>query len=161
VTQKTFRIRPAVADDADRIGQLAKLFAAYLRDLGDTSDFQFDAHAYLRDGFGPNPAFSGIVAEIDGLVIGYLLYHPGYDTDRAIRLLHVVDLYVEERFRAKGAGRALMEEVTAIGRQEGASALIWTVYSRNVKAAEFYRRLGAKYVKELDLMCLEIGSPGE
>ena len=154
--RQSIKIRPAVADDADRIGQLAKLFASYLRDLGDTSAFQFDAQAYLRDGFGPAPAFSGIVAEIDGFVIGYLLYHPGYDTDRAIRLLHIVDLYVEEGFRGKGVGRALMGRVATMGQHEGAKGLVWSVYSPNLAATEFYKRLGARYVRGLDFMYLEI-----
>jgi GNAT superfamily N-acetyltransferase len=142
--------------DAYRIGQLAREFADYLRSLGDTADFRFDAQAYLRDGFGPRAAFSGIVAEERGLIIGYLLYHPGYDTDRAERLLNVVDLYVEEGFRGRGAGQALMEAAAAIGRREGASGLIWTVYYANESAAEFYKRLGARYVKGLDIMYLEI-----
>ncbi len=154
--QQSFSIRPALADDADRVGQLARQFADYLRDLGDTSDFQFDARAYLRDGFGPSPAFSGIVAEINCRVIGYLLYHPGYDTDRAIRLLHVVDLYVEAGFRGIGVGRALMETVASVAEQAGAKGLLWSVYSPNVNAAEFYKRLGARYVKGLDFMYLEI-----
>jgi ribosomal protein S18 acetylase RimI-like enzyme len=154
--RESIKIRPAIAGDADRIGQLAQQFAAYLRALGDTAAFQFDAQAYLRDGFGPAPAFSGIVAESGGFVIGYLLYHPGYDTDHAIRLLHIVDLYVEEGFRGRGAGRALMERVATIGQQEGAKGLLWSVYSPNLAAAEFYQRLGARYVRGLDLMYLEI-----
>jgi ribosomal protein S18 acetylase RimI-like enzyme len=155
--QQSLTIRPATADDADRIGQLAKQFAAYLRDLGDTSDFKFDAQAYIRDGFGPAPAFSGIVAEINGLVIGYLLFHPGYDTDRAIRLLHIIDLYVDEGFRGRGVGRALMKWAATKGGEEGAKVLMWSVYHPNIIAAEFYKRLGARYVKGLDLMYLEIG----
>jgi len=149
-------IRTATLDDAHCIGQLAKQFADYLRSLGDTTDFQFNTQAYLRDGFGPRPAFFGIVAELEGQVIGYLLYHSGYDTDYAVRLLHVVDLYVEERFRGRGVGRALMQEAATRGRQEGAKGLIWSVFSANRRAAEFYERLGARYVRGLDLMYLEI-----
>jgi len=158
VTQRPLIIRQATSDDADRVGELAKQFANYLRSLGDTADFKFDKAAYLRDGFGSRPAFSGVVAEMDAKVIGYLLYHSGYDTDRGERLLYVVDLYVEERFRGRGAGRALMEEAAVIGKREGASALIWTVYFANLDASEFYRRIGARHVKGLDIMYLEIDS---
>src|SRR5579862_2942020 len=42
----------------------------------------FQDGQYLRDGFGPHPAFFGLVAEVDGSVEGYLLNHHGYDTDR-------------------------------------------------------------------------------
>jgi GNAT superfamily N-acetyltransferase len=151
-------IRKATPADADRIGQLAHQFANYLRSLGETGDFKFNAQAYLRDGFGPQPAFLGIVAEENARIIGYLLYHPGYDTDRAEKLLYVVDLYVEEDFRGHGAGRALMQEAAAIARREGAGGLIWTVYFANEAAAGFYKRIGARYVKGLDMMHLAVTS---
>src|SRR5689334_20387921 len=101
------KTRAAGAGDADRVGELAREFADYLRSLGDTTDFHFTSESYLRDGFGSNPAFSGLVAELDGNVIGYLLYHFGYDSDRAARNLHIADLYVDVRSRHQGVGRAL------------------------------------------------------
>ena len=78
-------IRPALASDAQSIGNLARQFASYLSELGDLTDFKLTANAYLRDGFGTKPAFAGLVAEDQGKVIGYLLYHFGYDSDRANR----------------------------------------------------------------------------
>jgi len=156
--QQLLIVRPAMPDDADRVGQLAHQFADYLRSLGDMTDFAFDAQAYLRDGFGSRPLFLGIVVETESQIIGYLLYYAGYDTDRAVKLLHVADLYVDERFRGRGAGRALMAEAAAIGRREGASGLIWSVFSPNKAAAEFYKRIGATYVMELDWMYLDIAS---
>jgi hypothetical protein len=87
-------IRNATAADADAIATLAREFQAYLRALGDRTYFEFTAETYRRDGFGPNPAFSSLVAERDSQVIGYLLSHFGYDTDRAMRLMHVIDLSV-------------------------------------------------------------------
>jgi hypothetical protein len=77
------RIRPARASDADEIGELARQFAEYLGSLGDPTEFKLSAEAYLRDGFGKQPAFSGLVAEDGGKVVGYLLYHLGYDSDAA------------------------------------------------------------------------------
>ena len=62
------------------------------------------AAAYLRDGFGARPAFFGIVAEDQGTVVGYLLYHFGYDSDAAARTLHIADLYVDSGTRRRGAG---------------------------------------------------------
>ena len=73
---------------------LAREFQDYLRALGDCTEFVFTADTYLRDGFGSHPAFSGLVAELGGKVIGYLLYNFGYDTDRAMRLMWVIDLFV-------------------------------------------------------------------
>ncbi|MGH7601968.1 MAG: GNAT family N-acetyltransferase [bacterium] len=123
-----------------------------VRSLGDPTDFRFNAEAYRRDGFGPNPAFSGLVAELDGRVIGYLLYNFSYDTDKAIRLLHVLDLYVHDSARHHGAGRALMQAAARICREAGGSELFWVVYSHNRLAFTFYESLGAKYVKDLQIM---------
>jgi ribosomal protein S18 acetylase RimI-like enzyme len=149
-------VRPATAADATVIGQLSAQFADYLRSLGDPTDFQFTAEVYLRDGFGPDPAFAGIVAEAGGEVIGYLLYHFGYDIDRAIRLLHVIDLYVREDSRRRGAGFALMNEAARICRDRGGRELFWAVYIPNTLAARFYERLGAYYVEDLHFMAWRV-----
>jgi GNAT superfamily N-acetyltransferase len=147
-------IRTATPTDATEIGQMAEQLAAYLRSLGDPTDFQFNAETYLRDGFGPNPAFAGLVAEADGQVIGYLLYHFGYDTDFAIRILYVVDLYVREDARGQGAGTALMREAARICREAGGHALTWAVHAANRLAARFYEHLGAEYIEDLRWMWL-------
>ncbi len=51
------KIREATRDDAGDIVALSDEAVEYLRSLGDTADFQFNASTYLRDGFGDNPAF--------------------------------------------------------------------------------------------------------
>ena len=148
------RIRPACADDAQDIGKLARQFAQYLRDLGDQTEFKLNADSYLRDGFGNQPAFSGIVAENEDGVIGYLLYHFGYDSDAAARNLHIVDLYVQPKARKKGAGTALMKAVAEIAVEAGAQELIWSVYILNSLAASFYEKLGAERIAEVFFMKL-------
>ena len=94
-------------------------FARYLRELGDTDEQGMTSRAFLRDGFGPDPAFSGIIAERDGGAVGYLLYHFGYDSDQAMRILHIVDLWVDPAARRGGVGRALMGEAAARCRAKG------------------------------------------
>jgi hypothetical protein len=90
----TCHVREARRDDVPAIAALAAEFSRYMRSLGDVADFRLDADALERDGFGPSPAFRGLVAERSGEIVGYLLHHAGYDTDAACRLLFVVDLYV-------------------------------------------------------------------
>src|SRR5262245_32335700 len=96
------KIRKATPDNAEAIAQLASDFHLYLRSLGDPTRFNFNAEAYVRDGFGPNPAFFGLVAEIEEKIVGYLLYHFGYDTDHSRRLAYVIDLYVDREYRGHG-----------------------------------------------------------
>jgi ribosomal protein S18 acetylase RimI-like enzyme len=147
-------IRPALASDAQSIGNLAAQFASYLRQLGDLTDFKLTAQAYLRDGFGTNPAFAGLIAEDQGKVIGYLLYHFGYDSDRAARNMHVVDLYVDAAVRNHGIGGALMARAANIARQTSAEEMIWSVYKTNTLAATFYEKLGAERITDVFFMKL-------
>jgi GNAT superfamily N-acetyltransferase len=149
-------IRESRYGDATEIGDMAKDFADYLRSLGDKTNFRFNAESYLRDGFGASPAFQGLVAEVDGQVAGYLLYHFGYDTDRAIRITHVVDLYVRTEFRRQGIGRALMERVRIICKETGGKRLFWSVYSPNNTARKFYWWLGARYTRDMLYMYLRV-----
>ena len=137
-------IRPATASDADAIGALASEFQAYLRDLGDRTDFSWGAKEFLRDGFGEPAAFAGVVAEVDGQVVGYALYHDGYETDRGRRLVHLIDLYVQAASRRQGVGRALMQRIADLGRERGADVVFWSVYTPNALASAFYERLGAR-----------------
>ena len=147
-----FEVRPAQEADATAIGLLAQQFAEYLRSLGDETDFQFGPAEVLRDGFGANPAFTGIVAERQAEILGYLLYHFGYDTDRGVRQLHVIDLYVRDDARRQGIGHALMNAAAAICREHGGRELFWSVYEPNQLAANFYERLGGRYLQVLKFM---------
>lgn len=147
-------IRRALPADAPAIGKLARQFAGYLRTLGDTTEFKLTAETCLRDGFGHEPAFEGLVAESDGQVISYLLYHMGYDSDLAHRTLHVADLYVDADSRRQGVGKALMAKAAAIARERGAGEMIWSVFAANDMAAAFYEGLGARRITDVYFMKL-------
>lgn len=94
-----------------------------------------------RDGFGDDPAFRVLIAEVDGVVAGYALYFSGYDTDRASRGVYMADLYVEAGFRRLGAGRALMKAVARACRDLGGEWMFWSVLKRNRVARKFYKTL--------------------
>ena len=151
-----FSIRPAVREDARVVEGLATEFSNYIRSLGVPAESSFDAESYLRDGFGPNPAFSGLVADTEAELLGYLLYHLGYEVDDAARVLYVIDLYVRRDSRRQGVGRALMEEAANVCRRLGGSQVCWSVYEWNPPAFTFYESLGASYTKDQRLMHLDI-----
>ncbi len=144
--------RPIVVADADSIAGMAREFTAYLQSLGDTVTYRLTAERIRIDGFGARPAFGGFIAEEDGAALGYLLHPAGYDSDRAERYLVVCDLFVREAGRRRGAGRALMEAAMAHCRAIGGCGLFWSVYKPNRLAAEFYRRIGARTIEDLDFM---------
>jgi ribosomal protein S18 acetylase RimI-like enzyme len=95
-----------------------------------------------------------LVVEDSGKVIGYLLYHFGYDSDAAALNLHIADLYVDSGARRRGAGRALMAAAASIAREAGARELVWSVYHANNLATTFYEKLGAQRITEVFFMKL-------
>jgi len=151
-----FSIRPLAPEDAEDVEQLYQQSAAYLRSVGDKSDFQFNADVFRRDGFSKPPAFSGIGAVRNGELIGYLLYTFGYDTDRAIRYLFVLDLLVDQAVRLQGIGKALMGKAASLCKEAGGRELFWAVYVKNEPASNFYGRLGAEEIHDLQFMRLKI-----
>ncbi len=154
-------VRQASESDAGAILGLMDQFGDYLRELGDTSDCQFSQETYRRDGFASEPAFFGLVAESNDDVVGYLLYHFGYDIDLAAKTLHIIDLYVEARYRAKGVGRALMMKAMEVCHEVGARELDWEVYKSNHCARQFYERLGGRYIDDEEFMYLDVGALDE
>jgi GNAT superfamily N-acetyltransferase len=147
--------RPCTPADANTVAALYQQSAAYLRSLGDSSSFRFDAKAFVRDGFGEQPAFEGILAELDNKVVGYLLYTFTYDTDRTMRILYVLDLLADEKARGQGVGRKLMERAKDIAKDRGARELMWAVYKNNKGAEEFYKHLGAERLEDIFFMTLK------
>lgn len=112
------------------------------RELGVDGD-PFTAEGVVRDGFGAAPRFSLLVAEVDGEVAGYAMYHAAYDSDIAAPAVCLVDLYVDAPVRRLGVGRALMRALARVTLRAGARTLEWGVHEANVKAIAFYRALGA------------------
>lgn len=145
-------VRRASEGDAEAVGILSGEFVAYLAALGNPSPRAITAGQYLRDGFGERPAFAGLVAEDAGAVVGYALYHEGFDIDSGGRILILTDLFVSARARGQGVGRALMEATREECRRLEARALVWAVHFRNGAARRFYEDLGATVVDDLVLM---------
>ena len=151
-----FSIRQAAREDAKSVEGLEREFSSDLRALGIPAESSFNAEFYLRDGFGPNPAFSGLVADTGTELLGYLLYHLGYEVEDAARILYVIDLYVRRDSRRQGVGRALMEESVNVCRELGGSQVCWSVYESNPLAFRFYEGLGASYTNDERLMSLDV-----
>ena len=150
------KIRAIKRQDAEQVGMMAKEFAGYLRDLGDNTNFQFNAKSFLRDGFGRNRAFYGLIAEVGGRIVGYTLYYEGYDTDKGIRIVYLADLYLRPEYRRAGLGRKLIEEVKTVAKKRGAQKMFWTVFAPNRAARKFYWHIGARYSTDMLEMKLPI-----
>ena len=133
------RVRPAQPAEAMILAEMAN-------DLNDHVGIHgrpFTPDRVRADGFGPGAAFTPLVAELDGAVVGYVFFSQGYNTDVAARAVWLHDIFVAPAARRRGVGHALMAAVAAETVRAGCMALEWGVHTANADALDFYRRLGA------------------
>jgi GNAT superfamily N-acetyltransferase len=133
------RVRRAGPADAPAVTQMIEALNAH---QGEPTG-QVTAEAVRRDGFGPSPEFTVLIAEVDGVPGGYALYHPSWSTEVGERGLYIYDLFVREEARGHGLGHALMQAVAAAAKAEGRTFLWWCSKPWNRDAQRFYADLGA------------------
>ncbi len=103
----------------------------------------FSEADFLRDGFGPDKAFSCLIVEADGAPAGYALYHDSYDAEGGARGAFIHDLYLRPAYQRQGLGRALLGEVCRATRAAGGRFVWWCMVEGNQPAERFYRGLSA------------------
>jgi GNAT superfamily N-acetyltransferase len=138
-------IRPATSKDAALLTTLIHELAEFDR-LGHEAGLTEEDIA--RDGFGPNPKFRAVIAESDGQVSGYAVFFEFYSTFQGRAGLFLDDIFVREKFRKQGIGKALVAHVAGIAWKEGYFSMRWEVLDWNTPAIEFYRKLGAVFLDE-------------
>ncbi|TPN92481.1 GNAT family N-acetyltransferase [Mesorhizobium sp. B1-1-5] len=132
-------LRPGTIDDVETI------HAALLRlgtHIGAHQEITSTPEDLRRYGFGANPAFSTLIAEIDGEFAGLCLHFPIFSTWMGRPGVYVQDLYVEDRFRGRRIGEKLLRRVAKECRAEGGGYLRLSVDTDNETAKAFYERLG-------------------
>jgi len=117
---------------------------------------QLDAAArFSADGFGPNPAFSAVIAEHAGIPAGYALFWPTYHTESAARGGWLSDLYMLPQARRRGIARRLIAEVAARTAAQGGRYLVWLVDADNERARAFYRTLSTEWPNSIPCICAD------
>ena len=147
------KLRKATADDVPVIRRLVKALAEYQRQGAQVSASE---ETLKRDGFGPDPQFECILAEIDGDAVGLAIFHPTYSTWDSSKGLFINDLFVSEVVRGQGVGMKLVQEVAAIVKSRNCQHLELNVVHAN-PARNFYDRFGFVHVDDL----LTYRLPGE
>jgi GNAT superfamily N-acetyltransferase len=92
----------------------------------------------------PSCPVHGLVAELDGEVVGILHYILHFTTGNIKPVAYVQDVYVDPPKRQRGVARALVKAVAAIGQEQHWARLYWLAESRNEAAQALYKTLGVK-----------------
>jgi GNAT superfamily N-acetyltransferase len=132
-------IRRAVEADA---GILHELLGALSGEIGYGAAFRADIDGLRRHGFGPNPLFRALLAELDGQARGLAVYFPEFSTLRGRPGVYLQDLYLRPDARACGLGRRLIGAVIRDAADWQAAYLRLAAHTGNEAALAFYDRLG-------------------
>ena len=138
-------VRPATAADVARIHAFIVELAEYERardQVAGTPELLADAL------FGADPVAEALIAEVDGVVAGFAVFHSSFSTWECRAGLWLEDLYVSRAQRRAGVGGVLLHSLAAIAVARGCPRLEWNALNWNEPALDFYASLGATRLPE-------------
>jgi GNAT superfamily N-acetyltransferase len=134
----------ATADDCGLILDFIRELAIYEK----APEAVVATEAQLREhGFGANPQFEALIAELDGAPAGMALFHKRFSTWLGTPTLFLEDIFVREAARGHGVGRRLMARLAAIALERGWNRIDFHVLDWN-PARGFYQKLGCDHLEE-------------
>ncbi|XP_057572866.1 thialysine N-epsilon-acetyltransferase [Hippopotamus amphibius kiboko] len=147
-------IREAKEGDCGNILRLIRELAEYLK-LSD--QVKISEEALRADGFGENPFYHCLVAEIlpasgepqGPCVVGYGLYYFIYSTWKG-RNIYLEDIYVKAEYRGQGIGSKIIKKVAEVALDKGCSHFRLAVLDWNRRTVELFRALGAQDLTEAE-----------
>jgi GNAT superfamily N-acetyltransferase len=135
-------IRPYRRSDAKDFVRLVRALAAYEKLKPPTAE----AARRLLGDIGRR--IRVLMAEEDGVCVGYAIYLFTYSSFLARPTLYLEDVFVMPEHRGRGLGRAFIDVLLREARREGCGRMEWVVLRWNKPALRFYEKLGARPLDE-------------
>lgn len=139
------RVRPAVGSDAEVVHGFICDLAAYEEEPDAVEATPASLRAQL---VAETPPFGCLIAELDGVAVGFALFFQTYSTWKGVPGMWLEDLWVASSARKRGVARALFAALGAVCRERGYARLDFAVLDWNELAHAFYRSVGAEPMKE-------------
>lgn len=134
-------VRKGTKEDIPQLLRLIKELAIYEKAPDEVCVTETEL---LNDGFGPDPVFKFFVAVESNTVVGIALYYIKYSTWKG-KCVFLEDIIVDEKFRGKGLGKLLFNEVAKVAKELNVKRLEWQVLDWNEPAIEFYKKSDADF----------------
>jgi len=134
------KIRPAAPGDEVALFSLIQALARFEKLEAQVTGSPAALREHL---FGARPACEALLAEEDGVAVGYALFFTTYSTFLTKPGLWLEDLYVLESHRRRGIGKAMLVEMKRLAEARGAGRLEWSVLDWNANAITLYEAFGA------------------
>lgn len=129
-------IRHAIKEDCKRLMELIHQLAVYERA---PEEFTATIEHFTESGFGGKPVWWAFVAEVNGQVEGFALYYIRYSTWKGQRMF-LEDFIVDEKFRGKGIGKLLFDQLIVEAKEKKFNGVVWQVLDWNQPAINFYEK---------------------
>lgn len=140
-----FEIKPATESDVPIIFCFIKKLAAYERL---SHEVVATEELLRRTLFGSTRTAEVAIGYEASKPVGFVLFFHNYSTFLARPGLYIEDLFIDEDYRRRGYGRALLLYVARLAKERGCGRLEWSVLDWNQPAIDFYKKLGAVPMNE-------------
>ncbi len=142
--QKLPIIRKANMHDVKTIYEMLLKLAAYHNEEDKVTSSIEDLIEY---GFSVAPQFKCLIAEIDNIAVGMIIFFETYSTWRGKMGIYVQDLYVSDNIRGTGLGEKLLKTAARIGFDHKCNHLRLSVDIGNLVGQKFYKKNGMSWIK--------------
>jgi GNAT superfamily N-acetyltransferase len=134
-----FVIREANSSDIN-------LIFDFICDLADYEKLRHDVTAtpeILHESIFVKKQAEVLIAELDGLPVGFALYFHNFSTFKGKACLYLEDIFIKPQYRGKGFGKAIFNRLAQIAVERGCDRFDWAVLDWNEPSINFYKSLGA------------------
>lgn len=140
-----FTIKPATKKDVPVILTFIKKLADYERL---SHEVVATEELLQRTLFGQHRTAEVAIGYFRSEPIAFVLFFHNFSTFLGRPGIYIEDLFVDESFRRRGFGGALLTHVAKLAATRDCGRLEWSVLDWNEPAINFYRKLGAVPMKE-------------
>ena len=151
---QNLEVRLARVSDAENIAHVAEV--TFRETYENTSQIdKANIELYIRQVFTPqavrqnfsNQNISYFVAEVNNQAVAYAKIVRGFRQDgiEAEKVINLEKIYVFNAYIGKGIGRALMNKIIEVARNEKYEMIWLGVWKINGKAIGFYEKLGFEH----------------
>lgn len=142
--EKVFKIRKAGADDLGIILDFIRRLADYEKLL----DKVVATEELLREWMLVRGGVHCLIAEENGIPVGFALYFFNFSTFLGRGGLYLEDLFVLDEYRGRGYGKKLFTELASIAKREGCGRFEWSCLDWNKPSIDFYLSMGSHAMDE-------------
>ncbi len=119
-------------------------FVKSMADFEKLSDKLLSTEEILKESlFGENIYAEAMIAELEGESAGFMIFFHNFSSFTGKPGLFIEDIFVHEKFRGLGIGKALMIHCAKIAKERNCGRIDWNVLDWN-PARDFYEHCGGQ-----------------